>query len=90
LPKRFAYKKIADISYFHGKYFMEDYLRLHPDVKYIDKTPQAGLFLVSINDYLDLSDLHAYDWIKNFEPITHVNHVYLLFHITEKDLEKLH
>jgi hypothetical protein len=82
-----AYKILASSNIDHGQcgYAMENFLKAHPTVKW-PGTPEVGEFIVGINDYLDLKQKKEHTWLNNFQPYDHVNHCYLLFRITEKDL----
>jgi hypothetical protein len=86
--KKNAYKILASTNIDHGQcgYSLKKYLTKHPDVKYPPSTPEPGVFIVGINNYLDLKGTGEHAWLKNFEPYDHVNHCYLLFRITEEDL----
>ena len=87
-----AYKVLASTNIDHGQggIAMKKYLAKHPTIKWPGATPEAGEFIVGINDYLDLKEKGEHEWLKNFEPYDHVNHCYLLFRITEKDLQEKH
>lgn len=87
-----AYKVLASTNIDHGQggIAMKKYLAKHPNIKWPAALPEAGEFIVGINDYLDLKEKKEHEWIRNFEPYDHVNHCYLLFRITEKDLIEKH
>lgn len=86
--KKNAYKVLAssNINYGQGHYSLMNFLSAHPAYKEPGAIPMAGNYVVSINDYLDLYDRKKHAWLNNFAPDDHVNHCYLLFSITEKDL----
>jgi len=83
-----AYRVLAssNIDHFQARHSLEKYLQNHPDVKIPGEKPDAGEFIVGINEYLDLKQEKKHDWLNNFAPYGHVNHCYLLFRITEQDL----
>jgi hypothetical protein len=90
--KKNAYKVLASTNIDHGQCNMalNKYLANHTEVKWPESAPQAGEFILGINDYLDLKITGKYTWLKNFEPYDHVDHCYLLFRITETDLLQKH
>ena len=90
LDKKDAYRLIADtnIDYGQGNFRALDFLDKHKDVKYADTVPAAGKFIIGINYYLDLDGSGKFLWLKNFKPVGHVNHCYLVFDIKKEDLEK--
>jgi len=83
-----AYKVLASSNIDHGQggYTVKKFLSTHPNVKWPGAIPEAGEFIVGINDYLDLKQKKEHAWLNKFEPYDHVNYCYLLFRITEKDL----
>ena len=86
--KKDAYKILASTNIDHGQcgYSLKKYLRNHPEVKFPTKKPEAGEFIIGINNYLDLKATGENAWLQHFEPYDHVNHCYLLFKVTETDL----
>jgi hypothetical protein len=87
-----AYKVLASTNIDHGQggIAMKKYLAKHPNIKWPAALPEAGEFIVGINNYLDLKEKKEHEWIRDFEPFDHVNHCYLLFRIMEKDLIEKH
>ena len=55
------------------------FLNKNPDVKVADTISAKGKFILGVNDYLDLNGTGKYLWLKDFKPVGHVNHCYLLF-----------
>lgn len=90
--KKNAYKVLASTNIDHGQcYFaLNKYLSGHHQVKWPGASPQAGEFILGINDYLDLKMTGKYTWLRQFEPVDHVDHCYLLFRVTEADLLQKH
>lgn len=86
--KKNAYKVLASVNINHGQgyYALTRFMSTHPTFRSPDATPAPGEYVVSINDYLDLYNRKKHEWLNNFAPYDHVNHCYLLFRITEKDL----
>jgi 4-amino-4-deoxy-L-arabinose transferase-like glycosyltransferase len=90
--KKSAYKVFADtnLDYGQGAIAADRYLKEHKDVKYADSLPSAGKFITGVNHYLGLDGTDSsFAWIKNFKPVGHVDHSYLLFDIKEEELKKL-
>jgi hypothetical protein len=90
--KKNAYKVLASTNIDHGQcnIALNKFLENHTEVKWPGSAPQAGDFILGINDYLDLKGTGKYAWLKNFEPKDHVDHCYLLFTVTENDLMQKH
>lgn len=88
--KKNAYRIIADtnIDYGQGAFSALDFLDKHKDVKYADTIPAEGKFIIGIDYYLDLDGSGKFLWLKNFKPVGHINHCYLLFDIRKEDLQK--
>ena len=89
--KKNAYRIIADtnIDYGQGAFEALDFLDKHKDVKYADTIPAAGKFIIGIDYYLNLDGSGKFLWLKNFKPVGHVNHCYLLFDVKKEDLKKI-
>ena len=89
--KKNAYRILAqsNIDYGQGNFFANDFLDKHKDVKYADTVPATGKFIIGINYYLDLDGSGKFLWLKNFKPVDHVNHCYLVFDIKKEDLQKI-
>jgi len=89
--KKMAYKIMSDtnLDYGQGQFWLEDYLKKHPDVKIADSLPGTGKLIIGVNEFLDIYDRHNYDWLnKNFEPTAHFKHCFLIFNIRENDLRE--
>lgn len=80
LNKKNAYKYVGagNLEFLQGKYFAESYLKKHPEVQYILNTQTQGRFLINTADYLDIWNLHEYEWIKKYQPVGHVAFSWLL------------
>jgi EAL domain-containing protein (putative c-di-GMP-specific phosphodiesterase class I) len=79
----------SNIDFRQGYFFAKKFLDRHSDVHWAVKKPQAGKFIININEYLDLENKHTYKWLQNFSPVKQVQHSYLLFEITENDLKNI-
>jgi len=88
--KKKVYKVMADtnIDYGQGWIALNRYLKNHDKVKMAPLAPEAGIFVIGLNDYLDLYNTGKYAWLRNFEPVGHVNHCFLLFSISIQDIHK--
>jgi hypothetical protein len=88
LDKKMAYTKVgaSNLEFLQGGYFALDYLSRHTEVKWAPKQPEAGRFIISVEDYMDIWNRHQYDWIANFKPVVHVAYNYLLIDVDEKNL----
>ena len=86
--KKNAYKVLASTNIDHGQsyYSLTNYLAHHKEVKWPGPSAEAGQFILGINDYLDLKMTGKYAWLRDFEPVDHVDHCYLLFRVNETDL----
>ncbi len=78
-----AYRKAgaAKLVCGQGLYFLEDYLRSHPDLKMVSPAPRPGRQVIAIDDFVDVWNELRYDWIKPFKPGGHIAHYYLIFDI---------
>lgn len=84
-----AYRVLASTNIDHGQggFALKRYLDKHPGTRWPGQSPEEGNFIVGINDYLDLKQKNEHNWLNQFQPYDHVNHCYLLFHITQQELE---
>jgi hypothetical protein len=90
LDKKRAYKIMADsnLDYGQGNFSIESYLQKHKDVQLADTVAKTGKFVLGVNDYVDIYGSGKYGWLKNFEPVAHINHCYLLFNVTTVAVDK--
>ena len=93
INKKNAYKKIADsnLCYGEGKKFLSAYLEKHKDISYAPDSPQAGKFVVEVNDYLDLTQVPStkYIWMRGLKPVEHIHSEYLVFDISPSMADSL-
>ena len=93
INKKNAYKKIADsnLCYGEGKKFLSAYLEKHKDISYAPDNPQAGKFVVEVNDYLDLTQVPStkYIWMRGLKPVEHIHSEYLVFDISPSMADSL-
>ncbi|HEX2534933.1 MAG TPA: glycosyltransferase family 39 protein [Chitinophagaceae bacterium] len=83
LPKRNAYKLLADsnLDYRQGAFWAAKYLETHPDVQVPGTKPAPGKYLISVQDFLDLSRTNRYTWLQSYQPYGHVQHTHLLLEV---------
>jgi hypothetical protein len=93
INKKNAYKKIGDsnLCYGEGKKFLSAYLEKHKDVSVAPDSPQAGKFVVEVNEYLDLTQVPSakYKWMQGLKPIDHIHSEYLVFDISPSIADSL-
>ncbi|HSZ33986.1 MAG TPA: hypothetical protein VK772_11785, partial [Puia sp.] len=61
----------------------------HPEVQMAPTKPAPGIFLIGLNEYMDVWNLHHYVWLSNFQPIGQVAYNGLLIRVTEDDLKMI-
>jgi 4-amino-4-deoxy-L-arabinose transferase-like glycosyltransferase len=88
--KTMVYKTLAssNIDFGQGRHLLDKFLAKNPGVTVAPLQPGSGRFVLGINEYLDLRATGNYAWLRNFEPVSHIDHCYLLFEITPDDLNK--
>ncbi|TMI85301.1 MAG: glycosyltransferase family 39 protein [Bacteroidetes bacterium] len=84
----FQYVGASNLEFKQGGFFLQRYLRDHPQAQIVSLQPRAGSLVMSVADYLDIWNRHQYDWIQQFKPIDHVAYTYLVFEIEEKNLKR--
>ena len=90
--KKMAYRYVgcANLQFDQSKNFYAEYLQLHPEVRYAPTVPATGVFLIELDDYMDIWNLHRYDWISKIKPSGQVACNGLLITVTENDLRTTH
>jgi Dolichyl-phosphate-mannose-protein mannosyltransferase len=86
--KAYQYVGCANLEFKQSQYFYDEYLKQHQDVRMAPLQPQTGTFLVYLDDYMDIWNLHRYDWISRIEPTGEVACNGLLVVVREADLKK--
>jgi hypothetical protein len=86
--KKMAYRYVgaSNLSCRQGELYLKDYLANNPGVSMVPRTAQTGTFLIAVEDYLDIWNLHRFDWISGIRPSDHVAYAYLLIKVEEKDI----
>jgi hypothetical protein len=51
--------------------------------------PAPGIYLINLNDYMDVWNLHQYDWLSRIQPVGQVAYNGLLVRVTADDLKML-
>ncbi|GAC1420538.1 MAG: hypothetical protein NVS1B13_11850 [Flavisolibacter sp.] len=87
--KKMAYQYVgaSNLEFNQGAYFFQKYISRHPEVRLVPERPAPGTFLINTNDYLDIWNLHRYDWISHLKPSGHVAYNGLLIRVRQQDLE---
>ncbi len=81
------YVGAANLDFMHTGIFFHKYLEANPNVKWVEKKPSPGIYLITVEDYLDIWNRHAFDWVTKYKPIGHVAHAGLLIKVTASDLQ---
>ncbi len=87
--KKMAYQYVgaSNLEFNQGAYFFQKYLKQHPEVQPVPERPAPGIFLINTNDYLDIWNLHRYDWISHIKPSGHVAYNGLLITVRQQDIQ---
>lgn len=87
--KEMAYKYVgaSNLNFDQAGYMVQDYLVKHPEVKMAPELPQTGKFVLVVDRYLDIWNTGKYAWLRKLKPVGEVCYSYLLFEVTQKDLE---
>jgi hypothetical protein len=87
-----AYRILADsnLGWSQNHWYLRRYLRRHPEALFEPPGLQAGTIVLSVNKYVGLSFAERYRWLReNFEPVGHVAHGHLIFHVTPEALARV-
>ena len=91
--RKTAYKYLSDsnINWGQGKYYLQDYLSKHPEAIYEPDRIESGQIIASPDDLIGVTDdPQKFAWLReNFEPAGTVADVYLIYDISQQDLEQL-
>jgi hypothetical protein len=85
--KKMAYAIVgsANLDFLQGNYFYQHYLDKHREVHWVSEKPQAGVFLINVEDYMDVWNRHKYDWITHIKPFGQVAYSGLLIKVNKAD-----
>ncbi len=88
--KKDAYKIFADsnLDWGQGQKYLQKYLQKNKSVEIPGPVPKAGKYIVSANNYIGLNSYPDISWLRRFKPADEVYFSYLLFNISEQDLQK--
>ncbi len=89
--KKMAYRYVgsSNLEFDQSRFFFADYLRAHPEVSMAPRSPRIGVFLITLHNYMDIWNLHEYDWIRGIPPSGQVAFNGLLIKVTDDDLKHL-
>jgi hypothetical protein len=72
----------SNINFNQGYFYLKEYLKEHPEVRYAPATAEHGKFVVMLDEFLDVWNTHKYSWLSNYQPSDNVaNGCYLIFDI---------
>jgi Dolichyl-phosphate-mannose-protein mannosyltransferase len=81
-----AYKKVgaSNINFNQGFKALNKYLAENPTVKYAPQAPAKGVFVVMLDEYMDIWNTGKYKWLQQYEPVASVAEgCFLVFNISE-------
>ena len=89
--KKMAYRYVGNgnLEIHQGNFFFAAYLLKHPEIHMAPTKPAPGIYLINLNDYMDVWNLHQYAWLSSLQPIGQVAYNGLLIRVTEDDLKML-
>lgn len=71
----------ANLDIHQGYLAAKKYLETHQDVQMLPDVPGKGKFLVSVNDYLDIWNTGAFDWIRRYPASGEVAFTWLIIEV---------
>ncbi len=71
----------ANLDIHQGYIAAEKYLAKHPGVRMLPDEPQKGVFLVSVNDYLDIWNTGRFAWIQQHPVSGEVAYTWLIVEV---------
>src|SRR5262249_1163134 len=79
-----------NLSWGQNEWYVARYLRRHPEAIIEAEGPQAGTFVLSVEDYVGRWYVERYRWLReNFEPVGHVAYGHLILHVTPEALRRV-
>jgi hypothetical protein len=93
--RKMIYRYMADsnVDWGQNAYYVEDYIQRHGDehIALRPEGPVAGTVIVNVNDLVGVNvSPKRYAWLReNFLPEEHIAYSWLVFRVTEADLERL-
>jgi Dolichyl-phosphate-mannose-protein mannosyltransferase len=90
--KQNVFRHINDsgIDYGQSEWYLKDYLKVHPEIEYAPEQPTAGKFIVRITHLCNWwkARPNHYLWLWSFQPSDHYKHAFLIYEISNGDLQK--
>ena len=80
------YVGAANLNFGQARYFLDDYLQQHPDVKMAPEEPQVGKFVLKVDWYLDTWNTGKYGWLRKYKPVGELFYSYLVFEVSASDI----
>lgn len=91
--KKQAYKYLADsnLDWRQSKFELDKYMAEHPDASFPRTEPAAGHYVISANRVVGVNrDPSELAWLReNFEPVDTVAYSYLVYKISDQEIEAL-
>lgn len=90
--RKMAYKYLADsnIDWGQSRNELDEYLQQHPDAIYRTGKIQSGHLVVRVNDLVGVLEPERYAWLRNnFEPVDTIAYSYLVYQISDEDIDNL-
>jgi hypothetical protein len=93
--RKMIYRYMADsnVDWGQNAYYVHDYMQRHDgeNIFLRPEGPVAGTVIVNINDLVGVNvSPGRYAWLReNFLPKEHIAYSWLVFRVTEEDLERL-
>jgi len=91
--RKMAYEYLADsnLDWRQDKNYLAEYCATHPEVVYVPDSVVTGQIIVSVNDLVGISgDPNTFRWLRdNFEPDGTISYSYLIYDISQQDLEMI-
>lgn len=88
-----AYKYLADsnVDWGQGKNELDQYLSTHPGALYHPNRVRSGRLVIRINDLVGVTqNPEKYAWLRdNFEPVEEIAYSYLVYKISQEEIEVL-
>lgn len=89
--KKMAYRYVgsSNLEFGQSQFFFNQYLKDHPEIRMAPVIPAEGVFLIRLHDYMDIWNLHQFEWIRHIPPSGVVAYNGLLITVTASDLKSL-
>ncbi|OGW79351.1 MAG: hypothetical protein A3G33_03150 [Omnitrophica bacterium RIFCSPLOWO2_12_FULL_44_17] len=93
LDRKFTYRILGDsnIDWGENQWYLEQYVKKHPESIVTPPAPIAGRVIVTINDLTGVNeDPNKYRWLReNFKPVDHVAYSYLVYQVSGDQLQRI-